>query len=157
MLSLTNPFRHATYINHNAVPLAPPLAPLAATTTTSASTRPPWQTDQKLSSLLSACEAGTHAFSHDDYADGTRRPSTGESPHLVLVKHVILMRVQVRNMDCPNLRGRRRLMGICRWYRRQRRRGRGKWSRVGGRWVGNVDTLIRVGIRGCCICSEEWM
>lgn len=79
MLSLTNPFRStqrpATQPTSAAVPLAPPLVPL--NTKTTSQPRAPWQTDQKLSSMLSACEAGTHAFSRDDYADA-RRMSSGK-------------------------------------------------------------------------------
>lgn len=85
MLSLTNPFRGQRQSQMNAVSLGPPLsstatapsnAPPSQITTTA---RPPWLADQKLSSMLSACEAGTHEFSRDDYVDNGRRPSSGES------------------------------------------------------------------------------
>ena len=116
MLSLTNPFRKPFVTGMQpTVPASPteqtstqPSVPQPAVTQTSWASRP---NEHQLSSLLGACEAGTHAFSHEDFggqgswtSDTFRRTSGASSFHVastdranaVYRRTVDLCRVQQR-------------------------------------------------------------
>ncbi|GHJ89126.1 hypothetical protein NliqN6_5528 [Naganishia liquefaciens] len=91
MLSLTNPFRKPFVTGTQpSVPVSPTeqtatpsSAAQSSVTQTSCAPRP---NEHQLSSLLGACESGTHAFSHEDFggrgswtSDTFRRTSGGLS------------------------------------------------------------------------------
>lgn len=77
MLSLTNPFRKTFVASIPQAAVQPTEPPSASSSTTSLpavqpQSPPPRPNEHQLSSLLGACEAGTHSFSHEDFGSAGR-------------------------------------------------------------------------------------
>lgn len=158
MLSLTNPFRKPFVTGMQpTVPASPteqtsiqPSVSQPAVAQTSWASRP---NEHQLSSLLGACEAGTHAFSHEDFggqgswtSDTFRRTSGASSFNVASTDRAnAFIQADCRPLQSPTA-------GAW-WMRRRWLRG---LSRRDGRSAGRgAGTLTRVGIRGCCICERS--